>query len=208
MNAFNRFLVILGSLTCIAVWVGALLLLWFYTAEVIVGLRLSAMWLQSQTLLSLGIISAFGLSFVLVSLLILIGEFSARSPAGVRLLGVAGGGATVSVDAIVRALKDEVERLDGVQLARPRVQPERDGVRVRLEVRNAAGAQLPALAEAVSQSARGVLEERMGVKLRGIAVHFMPDNAGGAPGTRPPGDLIVPGVTSPSETVVSGETRG
>ena len=64
-------------------------------------------------------------------------------------------------------LKYRVDVLPGVLDVEPRVQPHRGAVEVTLNVEMAASAEMQADAETISDIARRVVEEEMGIKMRG-----------------------------------------
>lgn len=197
MNTFNRFLVILIALTAICFSLAALLVVWVLPNELGASLRQTALILRDNPILLQGLVTAFGVSFILVSLLILVGEFGPQQPASIPLAGVAGGGATVSVDTITERIKGEVEQLPGVRMARPRVRTGRGGVTVALEVRSEPDVHLPTKADEVVQVVRRAVEDRLGVPVRDVRVNFQPDSGRGSP--RPQGDIRVPGAQTPPE---------
>ena len=196
MHTFNRFLVILITLTAICLALAALLIVWVTPNELGIALRQTAAVLRASPLVVQGLVSALAVSFILVSLLILIGEFGPQEPAEVPLAGVAGGDATISVDTITERVKEEVEALPGVRVARPRVRPRRDAVDVLVELRTYPDAHLPTKADEVMQTVRRALGEGLGVSVRDVRVSFQPD-AGRS--TRPLGDIRVPGAAASSD---------
>ena len=191
MNTFNRFLVILITLTGICFSLGALLVVWALPSELGTTLRQTALLMRDSPLLLQGLVTAFAVSFTLVALLILVGEFTPQGPsATIPLAGVSGGGATVSLESVTERIKNDVEQVPGVRMARPRVRLVRRAVDVLVEVRPEPETHLPAKAEEVHQVVRRAVEERLGVRLRNIRVNFQPE----APraNTRPSGDIMVP----------------
>lgn len=197
MNTFNRFLVILISLTAICFSLAALLAVWVTPDELGASLRQTATILRANPLLIQGLVTAFGVSFILVALLILVGEFGPQEPSAIPLAGVAGGGATVSVDTITERIKDEVEQLPGVRMARPRVRPRRGAIDVAVELRTYPDVHLPTKADEVVQSVRRAVEEGLGVRVKDVRVNFQPDAGRVTPG--PQGEIRVPGASAPSD---------
>lgn len=192
MNTFNRFLVILIALTAICFSLAALLVVWVLPNEFGASLRQTALMLRDSPILIQGLVTAFGVSFILVALLILVGEFGPQEPSAIPLAGVAGGGATVSVDTITERIKDEVEQLPGVRMARPRVRAGRGAVDVAVELRTFPDVHLPTKADEVVQSVRRAVQEGLGIQVKDVRVNFQPDAGRGAP--RPQGKIRVPGV--------------
>lgn len=191
MNTFNRFLVILISLTAICFSLAALLLVWVIPNELGASLRQTSLILRDNPILIQGLVTAFAVSFILVSLLILVGEFGPQEPSAIPLAGVAGGGATVSIDTITERIKDEVEQLSGVRMARPRVTSRRGAIEAVVELRTYPDVHLPTKADEVVQSVRRAIEEGLGVQVKDVRVNFQPDAGRGSP--RPQGEVRVPG---------------
>jgi len=204
VNTFNRFLVILVALAGICFSLAAVLAVWAIPSELGASLRQTSLVLRDNPILLQGLVTALAVSFVLVALLILVGEFSPQTPAAIPLAGVTGGGATVAVATVTERIKSEVEQVSGVRMARPRVRPGRGAVDVVIEVRSDPDVHLPSKAAEVVQVVRSATEERLGVQVRNIRVNFQPDSGRGAP-ARPQGDIRVPGAsTAPGPSPAPG----
>ncbi len=194
MNTFNRFLIILICLTALCFWLGALLVVWAMPVELRAALQTTALVLRDSTLLFQGVISAFAVSFILVSLLILVGEFSPQAPRVIPLTGASGGNATVSADTVIERVKGAVEQVAGVRSVRPRVRSVRGGVEMDLEVRTEPESHLPTKADEVRQAVRSATEEQLGLRLKDVKVHFQPERGRGI--QRPQGEILVPGAAT------------
>lgn len=196
MNTFNRFLVILLTLLGLLFWFGVVLLVWLFPRELSLILRDLAALFRTETLVMQGVTTAAAVSFILVDLLILLGEFSSEQPAVVELR--TDGGTSVSLATIAQRLKDELEALPGVAMARANVRAAKNLVELRLEVRPERDAQLPAMAEEVHQRTRMVVENQLGVRLRDVRVVFHTANNAGREDTPPTTtrDIVVPGATA------------
>jgi hypothetical protein len=107
------------------------------------------------------------LAFIVDAVLVLLIIFEIRQPRinFIRVEKVAGGEVKVSVKSIVDRLKHEIDALHGVLSAKPRVSRKRDGIAVHLQADIAAGLDVPAQAEQIVETAREVIEERLGLKL-------------------------------------------
>lgn len=195
MNTFNRFLVILIALTAICFSLASLLAVWVIPDDVGVSLRQTATILRSQPLVIQGLVTAFSVSFILVALLILVGEFGPQEPSAIPLAGVAGGGATVSIETITERIKDEVEQVPGVRMARPRVRTRRGAIDATVELRTFPDVHLPTKADEVVQTVRRAVEEGLGVPVKDVRVNFQPDAGRGS--ARPQGEIRVPGAAEP-----------
>jgi hypothetical protein len=91
-----------------------------------------------------------------------------RSPESrVRVWQVEGGEAQIAVDSVVSRLGYQIDRLPGVLDVTPTVTPRRRGVEVVLDIEMAAGSNIPANIEEISAVTRSVIEDDMGLKLKG-----------------------------------------
>ena len=172
MNTFNKFIVTLFCLAAILFWIAVMLIIWVLPGEVIVALRDIAVLLRNNTLLVQGSFTAFGVSSILVALLILAGELSPQNTGTVRLRQVKGGAAGITVEAITQQIKYDVEQLSDVSMARPSVRSHRDAVDVLIELRTNPEATLLAKADEVCQVARDTVERKLGLQLRNVQVTF------------------------------------
>jgi hypothetical protein len=80
---------------------------------------------------------------------------------------VKGGEAQIAINSVVGQLEYHLDPLPGVLDVKPNVIAQRGGVGVELEVEMAADANMPANIEEISAIARRVVEEEMGLKLKG-----------------------------------------
>ena len=207
MNTFNKFLVILIALGSICLWFGAIFAVWFLPEKLLLALRDTAFLLRDNTQLARGFVSAFGVSAILVALLILAGEFSPGQPRWLRIGRVAGGTAVVTIEAMTGQLKAEIERVAMVQMARPRIiSVRKNAADVIVELRTAGQAHLPTVADEVCNIVREVMENQMGTELRSVRVAFQQAgrgaNRGGAGG--PQGPITI----APAEQAAAAEADG
>jgi hypothetical protein len=111
-----------------------------------------------------------GLALLIDAVLVFMLYLEVRRRRGVRVVPVraAGGGkAHVAVDSIVSRLEYHVDRLPGVLGATIKVSGHRRGVEVLLDVETVADVYLPTIIEEISSATRQVVEEEMGLKLKG-----------------------------------------
>lgn len=211
MNTFNKFLVILLALASIVFWLTVVFIVWTLPGELALALRDTAGLIRGSQLLFQGLVTAFGVSSVLVALLILAGEFSSQEPAFVIITQVSGGTAAISLDAIAQRLKSELEQLPQVRMARPRIRNLRNVIDVLVEVRTDPDTHLPTKADEVCRVVRQIAEERLGVRLKDVRVNIQPDAHARPSFTAPtppaesvaPGEILVPG--SPAATERTSE---
>lgn len=85
----------------------------------------------------------------------------------VRVPAVSGAMVAVAVDSIRERLKYHLDQLSDVIEVYPRVTPHRDGLRVELDVLTTPEVDVPHKAEEILQTARIVVEDKMGLRLHG-----------------------------------------
>ena len=105
------------------------------------------------------------LALDIVFVLLLAVELRRPKTKAIRVEQAAGGVVEVSIGSIADRLKYEVEQLQGVLRSKSQVSGKRRGVLVELDVDIAAGLEVPTKAEQIVETARQVVEEKMGLKL-------------------------------------------
>jgi hypothetical protein len=166
MNTVNRVVVVallvtVGMLCCVLLvgsrWVVPAL------AKQLVELGDSLRGLRWYQLEIPGIALALAMTVILAFLVIL----EVRRPRArfIRVEKAAGGEVQVSVASIVDRLKHEIDALPGVLGVKPRVTSRRGGVAIHLQVDIAAGLDVPVQAGQIVETARLVVEDRMGLKM-------------------------------------------
>ena len=113
--------------------------------------------------LPVGILLALIVNVVALVLIIL--EGGRRAPTSIKVEQVTGGEATLAVSSIADQLKVEVKQLPGVMQAKPRVSARRKGVVIEIDAKIAAQTGVRGEAEKIVETARRVVEEKMGLKL-------------------------------------------
>jgi len=110
-----------------------------------------------------------GLALVIGVVLVFLLYLELRRPAkyGVPVRQVKGGEAQIAINSVVGQLEYHLDPLPGVLDVKPNVVAQRGGVGVELEIEMAADANMPANIEEISAIARRVVEEEMGLKLKG-----------------------------------------
>jgi hypothetical protein len=110
-----------------------------------------------------------GLALLIDAALVFLIYLQVRRPAetGVRIQQVKGGEAQIAVDSVVDRLTHQLDRLPGVLDVEPTVVPRRRGVEVALDVDMSAEGTISANIEEISAVTRRVIEEDMGLKLKG-----------------------------------------
>ena len=178
MNVFNRlvmivFLVVSAIvLTVVMIALPVMLVMVPAQADVVTIIVQQALnWLkaiggQNPPLFILGGILSGVLTFVVCVLLLWL---EVRRPRGkaVRVRKVSGDEAKVTTDSIARRLEYNIDQLAEVVSVKPKITAKGSGVHVRLNVETGPEIDVPAKTEEISQVAREVIEERMGLKLAG-----------------------------------------
>ena len=109
------------------------------------------------------------LALVIDVLLVILLYLELRRPvaASVPVQRVEGGEAQIAIDSVVSRVGYQVDRLPGVLAVTPTVIPRRGGVEVILDIEMAANGNLSTNIEDISAVTRRVIEEDMGLKLKG-----------------------------------------
>jgi hypothetical protein len=165
MNTFNRILVVVGLLAALVACSTVLIVPTAVDGLVrqlaVLSQRLGT--LRPLVRVGLGVLFALTLDIVLVLLLVL--ELRRPQPRAIRVERVAGGEVTISVSSIVDRLRYELDLLPGILRVKPKVRARRGGVVVTLDVQAAAPLDVPQNAEHLVETARAVIEERLGLRL-------------------------------------------
>lgn len=111
----------------------------------------------------LGVLFAAVLDIILV--LFLITEMRRPAQKAIRVKKTSGGEVQLSVNSIADRLKYEIDQLSSVLRTKPQVLAKRSGVVIELDVETAAEIDVPEKAEQIVETARRVVEEKMGLKL-------------------------------------------
>lgn len=166
MNAVNRGLVVI--LLLIAIPLCTILLVVPVPVLEAVGGQLTALVdflhsLQWYVRLPLGILFALTLDIIFILLVML--EVRRPTPRAIRVEKTTGGEVQISVVSIADRLEYETDQLSSVLRSKAQVSAKRGGVVIALDVETAAGIDVPEKAEQIVETARRVVEEKMGLKL-------------------------------------------
>jgi hypothetical protein len=166
MNTVNR--IVLVILLLVAIPLCTILLVLPVPVLQAVEVQLTAL-VSSLDLLnpfvrvSLGVLFALALDIIFILLIIL--EVRRPTPKAIRVEKAAGGEVLITVASIADRLEYEVDQLSGVLRSQSKVSGKRSGVVVELDVETAAGIDVPEKADQIVETARRVVEEKMGLKL-------------------------------------------
>lgn len=176
MNFFNRVVVILLLLAFISCTLLAILAAMVAHVQVAMALSdFSRNWLAElfrnltdATFEERLVFFLFGAVLALAAFILLVFELLPGRPTGVKLAGIPGGEAVLTVDAITQRLKYEVENIPGIREARPKVRPRGRQVDVDLELRLDSDVDVGPKTQEAVDLARRVLTDRLGVSPRQI----------------------------------------
>jgi hypothetical protein len=215
MELFNRVVVILFLLALIPIFTVGLIV----PREAIQLLRDGLDQIEGQLAPSVStkqLLISGGLALLIDGLLVFLLYLQVRRPAvrAVPVQQVEGGQAQIVVSSIVDRLEYHIDRLPGVLKVKPRIITHRRGVEVVLEVETVADVNVRAAIEEISALTRRVVEDEMGLKLKGkpklsLRAVTYPEPAVKRPqGALAPGETVVPGVKVDGDESVLTEVEG
>ncbi len=165
MNTFNRVLIVIALLVAIA------LCSVFCVVPAAFNQLARQMGALAQYLGTLRPIARIGLGALfaavidIVLVLVVVLELQRARPRSIRVERVTGGEVSLSTASIVDRLRYEIDQLPGILRVKPRVAARGGGVTVNLDVDAAGPIDVPQKAERIVETARLVIEEKMGLKL-------------------------------------------
>jgi DNA-directed RNA polymerase subunit F len=168
MNLFNRILVTLLLLAMIPIVTVVLIVP--HEAIQIVGDWLDDLDERVDDSISTGRLLIGGVIAVLVdALLVFLVYLQVRrsSKKAVKVQKIEAGEAQIAVSSIVERLEYNVDRLNGILSVQPKISPERRGVAVTLDVEITSEVDMTSKIEEISAVVRQVVEDEMGLKLKG-----------------------------------------
>ncbi len=194
MNTLNRVVLVVLLLVVMVLCTTALVVpVWLFDALARQFAAMEDLLVQIRPVvrLPLGILCALILDVILIVLIVL--EVRRPVQKAIRVEKAGGGEVSVGVGSISDRLRFEVDQLPSVLRSKPHVSGKRGAVTVELEVETAAGINVPDKAAEIVETARGVIEDKMGLKLsrppkvnlRSVAYPKVPQ-VPEAPRTRPP----------------------
>lgn len=173
MNTFNRVVVVLLLLAIIIVMTIVLVVPrpaievlhgWLWDLDANLSLA------DPLALLVVGIALALLVDVVCAVLIWL--EFRRRRPRAIRLRGISGGQAELTVDSVARRLEHNISQLEGITFVQPNVWGRGGGVEVELDLETSPEVDVPTKTEEVCQVAREAIEDKMGLKLSKVRVNI------------------------------------
>ena len=175
MNIFNRVLIVALLVGAIIFWAAVIALVLFSPEEVVATAKaISTFMGQKMSPYVQIMVSLAGAVFIIMSLLLLLVEFTPTRRTTVLLKQVAGGTAAVTIEAVVQRVKYDVEQLEGIQEANPLVTSHGRSVSVLVDLRTDPEVEIPAKTEEVCETVRNTVVNRMGVELKELKVRLRP----------------------------------
>jgi hypothetical protein len=166
MNAMNRVLVVILLLIAIPLCT-ILLVLPLPVLGALEGQLVALVGflgrLQPLARVLLGVLFALILDVIFMFLIVL--EVRRPPSKSIRVEKTAGGEVLISVVSIADRLRYEIDQLPSILRSRPEVSGRRGGVVVELDVETATGVHVPEMAARIVETARQVVEEKMGLRL-------------------------------------------
>jgi uncharacterized alkaline shock family protein YloU len=177
VNTFNRLVMIillLGTVLAIAIGILLLLLAPQSLAPIFsnIGTRLAS-GRGERNLSDLQIeLTVLGLIVFVPAIILLWLEVRRTARDTIRISKVSGSEAHLSTQAVAQSLIYYVDALEGVVRVRPRLAADAKAISVRLDVETTPDVDVRAKTEEISQTARNVIEDRLGLKLKRLNIHI------------------------------------
>lgn len=167
MNVFNRIIMVLLILTALVLVTGA----GFFPDAVIQSFTTISNWMDGiQPRIGLSdrlILIAITVVLDLIMIVVLAFEFYKPGVKQVRIRQVEGGEATITVDSIRQRLSFYIDGLQDVVSVTPRVKVKNNQVEVAVDIKTSAVVNVPSKAREVVAIIKMVVEETMGLELKG-----------------------------------------
>lgn len=168
MIVFNRILTVLMLLILIPIFTVALIVPREAIELLQSGLDELYVWIDaspSGLQMLIRVLAAVAVNTLLVVLLYL--ELRRPAATSVRVRNAKGSEAKIAIESVSDRLVFHLDRLPGVLDVEPTVTPHRRGVNVRLDIEMAADEDVPACIDEVTAITRRVIEQDMGLRLKG-----------------------------------------
>ena len=212
MNTFNRLVMIIFLLgTALAIAAGILLILLAPQAIAPIftnmGKILSA-GPNDRNLNSLRLeLTVLGLVLFVPTIFLLWLEVRRSTRDAVRIASVGGSEARLSMQAVAQSLVYYIDALPSVVRVRPRLSADSKSVSVRLDVETTPDIDVRAMTEEITKTARSVVEERLGLKLKSLQIQLHHTTFPRVAAIRPPtAEALKPLAKPPAEAPPSVST--
>jgi len=198
MNAFNRVVFVLLILLLIALLIITAVVPFTVLERLVYTLQQAQSVLQARWPWSYLVFLAVAIVLILVFLILLWFEVRPRTKKTLMVRTVGGTQAEVATSSVQQALQQRVSQLGDVFKVRPTVTGKGGGVDVVLELETPAEIDIPAKVDEVSQVARDLVENKMGLRVSKVKVLLKH----GPYGKTPPAATVAPVVTPVAPEVV------
>lgn len=116
--------------------------------------------------------TVLGLIIFVPSVILLLLELRRPTRDSIRISNVSGSEAHLSTQAVAQSLIYYIDALQGVVRVKPRLVANKNAVNVRLDVETLPDIDVRAKTAEITQTARNVVEERLGLKLNRLNIHI------------------------------------
>lgn len=202
MNTFNRVLLILLMLLLIVLLIITAVVPFTVLERLIYTLQLGQASLQARWPWSYLIFLGVDIVIILLAIFVLWLEVRPQAKKTLTVRTISGTQAEVATASVQQALVQEISNVPDVHKVRPVVSGKGGGVDVILDLETPAGIDIPSKVDEVSRTARGLVEERMGLRVAKIKVLLKHGPYGKAPSAAPapsyaPGPAVEPAEPEP-----------
>lgn len=177
MNTFNRLAMIIVLLSTVLA-IGLAILLLLLAPQLLgpifsnIGTRL-LLGRGDQRLLELQLeLTVIGLVVFVPAVILLWLEVRRTTRDTIRISKISGSEAHLSTQAVAQSLIYYVDALQGVVRVRPRLAADANAISVRLDVETTPDVDVRAKTEEITRTARGVIEEKLGLRLKRLNIHI------------------------------------
>ncbi len=116
--------------------------------------------------------AAFGLIIFVPLMVLLWLEVRRTNRDSIRITKVGTSEASLSTQAVAQSLVYYIDALSGVVRVRPRLTADAKSINVRLDVETTPDVDVRSKTDEISNTARAVIEERLGLTLKGLQIHL------------------------------------
>jgi len=196
VDAFNRGIIVALAAIWVILMAVVILVTWAADTETIGRLDDLVRYLDDHTANASKLILTLGaLSLVVLCLIVIVAELAPAGPsADIRLEGVTGATAVLSIEAISQRIEQEVTALPQVQESKAAVTARDRGLAVALNLVLGPDANVPEATEEAWRVTQETIEQKIGVALVGlptVQITFSPPE--GKPAPAPEGEQEDPG---------------
>jgi len=173
MESFNKTLVVSLAGLASLVWLAAVVVaLFFFQGAVDLAASVVNFLVENSGLYLRLMFAALFAIFLMVSLLLILVEYTPRTPGAVALPQVSGGIALLTTQAIAQQIKLALADLSGVTQVQPRVTPRGRLLDIALELHATAGTDLVHQTSEVQERLQRAVEGELGLRLGRLRIFY------------------------------------